>query len=512
MSERITSSFHVKYLQHFGKKLFIASQLSLMIIKISSSCYASDNALAKPNTNQNVTGENTTKLADQPTATPNKEASMDSDEDSTLLGSVWGVRPWLAQYGFALAAEDINDLWGNPYGGVKQGPAYQGITTVTLTWDPEKLLGIKHGQFNVSMLQIRGRSLGDDNLGDLNSVSNMDAVRSTRLWELWYQQGFWDDKLNVRIGKIALDSEFNISDYGLLFLNSSFGWSMINTVDTFNTGVEYPYSAPGIRFNFTPNEHWTNLLAITDDNPSNVSICGPSGAFECDDQSKKHRSGTHFNFTGGVFVINEVQYHLNPATDTSKETGYPGTYRFGVFFDSAGFADQRYNAQKQLLGHPDTEQTMFKHDHNWSIYAIVDQMIWRSPQDKKQALGIFGKVQTAPGDRNAISFAADAGIVLKGLFNKEGNSIGLGWGVGSFSNRARQYDRDYRRYSDDTWRVRKTEHHIELVTQIEVMPWLQLTPDFQYIFNPGGGLNLDEGSHKRIPNEAVFGLRSTVDF
>ncbi|WP_256967736.1 carbohydrate porin [Commensalibacter intestini] len=500
------------------KKLFTrCSQISLILFGVSNTGYARDSALISQDAApvSNTTAGNPA----QPTSPPAKKLDADTgqhpEDDSMLFGPIFGLRPWMAQYGVTFTAVDINDLFGNTSGGYKQGPAYWGVTTLTLNWDPEKVLGIKNGLFNISALQIRGRSLTADNLGDLNSVDNMDADRSTRLWELWYQQGFFDDKLSIKFGKIALDPEFSVSDYGLLFLNSSFGWSLINTVDTYNTGVEYPFSAPGIRFKFSPNENWTNLLAITDDNPSNVAFCNPSGAFTCD-ASPKHVSGTHFNFTTGVFVINELQYHLNPAPEDSKEDnanlGYPGTYKLGAYFDSAKFPDQRYNADGQLLGNPDNPQTMGNHRHTWSVYGIVDQMIWRSKQEKSHSVGMFGTLQTSPGDRTSITLAGNAGIVYKGLFNNENDSIGFAWGFGTFGNRARQYDRDYRYYADPNWRVRNTEHRIELVSQFEVTPWMQLTPDFQYIFNPGGGLNLEEGSYKRVQNEAVFALRSTVNF
>lgn len=504
------------------KKLFTrCSQISLILFGVSNTGYANDSSSAL--TTQNTTSTTNTTAANQaaPTSSPPAKKTDVSTEqhpeyDGMLLGSMFGLRPLMDQYGLTLNAVDINDLFGNTSGGYKQGPAYWGVTTLTLNWDPEKVLGIKNGLFNISALQIRGRSLTVDNLGDLNSVDNMDTNRSTRLWELWYQQGFFDNKLNVRIGKIALDSEFSVSDYGLLFMNSSFGWSLINTDDTYNTGVEYPFAAPGIRFNFSPNENWTDILAVTNDNPSNVAFCNPSGAFACDSSPPKHLSGTHFNFTTGVFVINEIQYHLNPTSDDSKsdnaKQGYPGNYKLGTYFDSAKFPDQRYNAEGQLLANPDNAQTMGNHRHTWSVYGIADQMIWRSTKEKSHSVGVFGTIQTSPGDRTSITLAGNAGIVYKGLFNNENDSVGFAWGFGTFGNRARQYDRDYRYYVDSSHRVRKTENRIELVSHFDVTPWMQLTPDFQYIFNPGGGINLEDGFYKRVQNEAVFALRSSVTF
>ncbi|EUK18040.1 carbohydrate porin [Commensalibacter papalotli (ex Servin-Garciduenas et al. 2014)] len=479
-----------------------------------------DAARSSPLLDQNAAPSSNSSSGDPTKKTPPPAKVLDQDtgqhpeNDDMLLKSMWGVRPWLAQYGITFTAVDVNEVWGNPYGGIKQGAAYEGMTTLTLNWDPEKVLGFKHGLFNISTMQIRGRSFTGENIANFNPISGTEADRSTRLWELWYQQGFWDDKFTVRIGKLALDQEFNISDYAALFMNSSFGWSMVSSLDTYSGGVAYPLAAPGIRFAFQPNENWTNLFAITNDNPNDVSFCNPSGPFTCDPQSK-HLSGTRFNFTTGVFIINELQYHLNPAPadekDDSKSYGYPGTYKLGAYFDSAGFPDQRYNAQRLLLAASDTDQTKYMHNNSWSVYGIADQMIWRN-HDKKHSIGLFGRIQTSPGDRSPVNLGGDGGIVYKGIFGREDDSLGLGWGFGRMSDRARQYDRDYRRLNDPTWRIRKTEHHIELAWQIQATPWWEIKPDFQYIFNPGGGLNLEEGSYKRIQNEAVFGLRSTINF
>ncbi|MDI2091392.1 carbohydrate porin [Commensalibacter oyaizuii] len=498
----------------YFKKIFnIGIPISFALIGIYHTSYARTSAIisqdASPSSNSS--GANPTKKSAPPAKILDKDTGLHPEDNDMLLRDMWGVRPWLAQYGITFTAVDINEVWGNPSGGIKQGAGYEGMTTLTLNWNPEKLLGIKHGVFNISALQIRGRQFTGENLGDLNNISGIEANRSTRLWELWYQQGFWNDKFSIRIGKLSLDQEFNISDYATLFLNSSFGWSMINSVDTYSGGIDYPLAAPGIRFAFQPNDNWTNLFAVANDNPNDSSFCNPSGPFTCDPQ-EKHLSGTHFNFTTGVFVINELQYHLNPATDDNKNNGYPGTYKLGAYFDSAGFPDQRFNAKKQLLGDANTPQTMFMHRHSWSVYGIADQMIWRSRHNPIKSVGVFGRIQTSPGDRNPINLGGDAGMVYKGLFNKEHDSIGFGWGFGSFGNRARQYDRDYKYFTNPNWRTRKTEHHIELTLQVEATPWLELKPDFQYIFNPGGGLILNEGSHKRIQNEAILGLRTTVNF
>jgi porin len=45
-----------------------------------------------------------------------------------------------------------------------------------------------------------------------------------------------------------------------------------------------------------------------------------------------------------------------------------------------------------------------------------------------------------------------------------------------------------------------------------VTPWFQLQPDFQYIFNPGGGVANPNSPGQRVGDEAVLGLRANISF
>ena len=53
----------------------------------------------------------------------------------------------------------------------------------------------------------------------------------------------------------------------------------------------------------------------------------------------------------------------------------------------------------------------------------------------------------------------------------------------------------------------------ELTYQAQIVPGFLVQPDFQYIFHPAGGaLNPLKPAGGRIPDAAVFGLRTTIKF
>ena len=138
-------------------------------------------------------------------------------------------------------------MLGNVTGGVHRGFEYDGLTTTTLQLDTQRAFGWYGGTFNVSALQIHGRSLSADNLMTLQTASGIEADRATRLWELWYEQKFLDGTLDVKIGQQSLDQEFMVSQNALLFVNTMFGWPMVPSADLPGGGPAYPLVRAGRR-------------------------------------------------------------------------------------------------------------------------------------------------------------------------------------------------------------------------------------------------------------------------
>lgn len=53
---------------------------------------------------------------------------------------------------------------------------------------------------------------------------------------------------------------------------------------------------------------------------------------------------------------------------------------------------------------------------------------------------------------------------------------------------------------------------LELTYRVQLTGWWQLQPDFQYIFNPGGGIANPAVPSHRIGDAAVLGLRTAITF
>src|SRR4051794_6698762 len=91
-------------------------------------------------------------------------------------------------------------------------------------------------------------------LGNLMTASGIEALPSTRLYELWLEQKFFDDTVALRAGQLAADTEFLVSQYATLFVNATFGWPAITAADLPSGGPAYPLATPGIRLKVAPTD------------------------------------------------------------------------------------------------------------------------------------------------------------------------------------------------------------------------------------------------------------------
>ncbi len=427
---------------------------------------------------------------------------------SYLLGNMWGLRPFLSQYGISFAVQETSEVLGNVSGGRNQGFDYDGLTQMLLQMDTRRAFGWYGGTFNASALQIHGRSLSADNLSTLQTASGIEADRATRLWELWYQQKFLqEDRLDVRIGQQSLDQEFMVSQNALLFVNTMFGWPMLPSADLPGGGPAYPLSAPGVRLRARPIDPVTLLLGVFNGSP----VANNSG-----DPQQQNPSGTSFPLNGGVLAIGELQYSypsLGSMVYAGESAPLARVYKLGFWYDSESFADQELDNAGLSLANPASSGIPLRHRGDYALYAVADQIVWQDPNEGDRTLNVFLRAMGTPEvDRNLIDFSLNAGINFHEPFlHRDDDSFGIGMGYAHVSGRAQALDRDTAAVTGTFTPVRGGETFVELTYQYQATPWWQLQPDFQYVFNPGGGVANDAGTGK-IGNEAVFGLRTNILF
>jgi porin len=426
---------------------------------------------------------------------------------SNLLGDMWGLRTLLSTYGISLAVSETSEVLGNAIGGVRQGFEYDGLTQMALQLDTQQAFGWYGGTFRASALQIHGRNLSADNLLTLQTASGIEADAGARLWELWYQQKFLnEDRLDVKIGQQSLDQEFIVSQNSLLFVNTMFGWPLVPSADLPGGGPAYPLSALGVRVRGRPTDSLTGLLAVTNGNPAPNNLGDPQ---------QQNPSGTSFPLNGGVLVIGELQYAY-PALGAMVTSGqgevHPGTFKVGFWYNSESFDDLRLDNMGLSLANPASNGMPLEHRGNYSIYGVIDQMLWQSSSGS--TLNFFTRAMGTPqGDRSPVVFSLNAGLTLHApLADRPDDTAGLAMEYGRVSGAAAALDQQTAFYTGGLVPAQTGETVIELTYQYQLTPAVQLQPDFQYVFNPSGGIANPNVPNQTIKNEAVLGFRVNLTF
>lgn len=418
-------------------------------------------------------------------------------EESLLsaIGPGWaslgGLRPALAKGGIAVGATYYAEAFTNS-GGIQGGGKYDGVLDVSIDADLHKLGLWKGLCFHTNGYQIHGQSITASNIGSLMPVSSLEAYPSTKLFELWVEQHMFNDVLAVRVGQLAADAEFILSDGGGFFLNGTWGWPSITAADMPAGGPAYPLATPGVRVAVNPSENLGLMIGVYNGNPAGPD-CGDRDPQVCD------LNGTDFNLEVPALLMLEGKYQYN------QSGRLPGQIKIGGWNNFDSFPHQRVDIGGNLIAETGRNGKPLDGDHGG--YLILDQLIWRVPgSEDPKGIGIFGRLIGAPADRNLVDFYAEAGITFSGMIpRRPDDGLGIAFAYTGISNTVRAFQVD----SGEPV-IQNYEALLEICYTMQVATGWTIQPDFQYFWQPGGNVADDNG--RPIENAAVFGARSTMSF
>ena len=429
-------------------------------------------------------------------------------QGQNLLGDMWGLRPALAKYGVTLTILENVEVFGNLSGGAQQSLEPKGLTTVTLQMDTEKAFGLKGGTLNVSGLQVYGGQLNEDDLLVLQTLSDIDAPEGVRLWELWYQQKF-GDKFDVKIGEQSLDEEFTIAPTAnSLFINGVSGWPGLPTVDLPGGGPAYPLAGLGVRGRAQVTDSVTVLAGVFNGSPI---------PFDSPNTPASNPHGVSFPLNVGTLAIAELQYAYGSSSQgkANADGPLPGNYKIGAWYNSYKFDDQQTDTVGLPLASPLSNGMPATPHGDFSLYGVIDQMIWRSKDNANRSLNVFFRPMFTPyQDRNLVSASINAGFGLHApLPGRDNDAFGVEMGTVWASSGASNFDRQMQFFQPSVYTpIRSSETFIEATYQFQALPSWVIQPDVQYFINPGMGIANPNEPAQRIKNELVVGLRTNVNF
>ncbi|WP_272481400.1 carbohydrate porin [Bradyrhizobium japonicum] len=276
----------------------------------------------------------------------------------------------LANKGLNFGATYIADNIANVSGGVKRGAIHFGRLDLSVDADLDKLVGWTGGRFYANAFVIYGQGLSRNYVMNLATISEIEALPDQRLYNAYFEQSFFGDRLNIRAGQQAADVEFFDSQTDDLFINGTFGWPAIKASNLPAGGPAPPIAVPGIRIKAALTENITAFGAVFNGDPS-----GPG---EADPQLRDHH-GLAFRVNDPPWVIGQVRFNYDIDTGGRPLAGNftPGAWKHYGSFDS-----QRFTAEGLSIADPGGSGVPARLRGNYGIFAVIEQVLYRPPEVK----------------------------------------------------------------------------------------------------------------------------------
>jgi porin len=421
-------------------------------------------------------------------------------EQDTLTGDWGGLRTKLSDAGIALGLQEQAEIWGNMVGGFKQGFAFNGLTTGSVKLDLDKLVGWTGATFFASAFQIHGLGPSAALVGNNQLVSNIEATPDTKLYNLWLEQKLLDNKLTIRIGQEGANDQMMITQYGALFLNSSFGFPGLAAANLPSGGPNYPMATPFVRIQYQPTDQITMVGAVFNSDPAPP---GPG------DPQQRDKGGVAFRLSGHALSFGELWYSANQADDAP---GLPGTYKLGFWHDSSTYGNNVFDTMGVPLASPASNGVALAHAGTWAAYGIVDQMIWQKPNAKGQGIGVFLQVMGGPGAFTVSNLFIEGGINWIGPFEgRDKDVFGVAFSYLGISPSKRAFGNSVILYSATGFPYTSNETVLEATYLYQANAWLSFQPDLQVVINPNAAM---PSSFSSVPlkDAVIAGVRATILF
>ncbi|MEK7711089.1 MAG: carbohydrate porin [Planctomycetota bacterium] len=371
-----------------------------------------------------------------------------------LTGDWGGTRLWLEEKGVDVSLSLTTIYQQNVHGGVRTRNAHRvsGSYDLELTFDLEKTTGW-HG----ATAYIYGQGGWGDGISELGYVGDMFSVntdatgdRAIDVLEFWIEQSFLGDKLRVQVGKINLTNEFLTNAY-----------ANDETAQFLNYALVVPQQVP------IPGDAWGHLGAQAVLSPTDWLYLSAGVA---DAQADYRETGLNTAFHGEDYFFGIFEFGLTPTLSTTRGN-HSGNYRFGVWYDPQP-KPKFFDDSDEFAG-----PIPYKRD-DVGFYTSFDQLVFKENRDDddKQGIGVFLRYGFAHAEVNELEHFWSAGAQYQGLLpTRDEDVIGFGVAQGIVS-----------RFVDRIGEKPRRETVLELYYNVQVTPWLNVSPDLQIILDPGG--------------------------
>ncbi|HEY6926373.1 MAG TPA: carbohydrate porin, partial [Steroidobacteraceae bacterium] len=282
------------------------------------------------------------------------------------------------------------ESWQNVDGGLSRGNAYLDKLDVSAAVDGGELFGVDGLHFFMRAFAANGHTLSCRLTGDNQGVSNIETIRSARVFELW---GEWQSEVGgkTRFGLYDLNSEFDSVASAQFFLNSSHGIGRDFSQSGRMGPSIYPISSLGVRSLWIVASGWSGQMAVLDGVPG--------------DPQRPKVTTVHISPDDGALIVGEADY----SQDFIHKVGL-GVWRYTSHFDTVGTGAGSVPA----IAHPG----------NTGIYGLLDLTLTPAAGKLSSRVDGFVRVGYADPQVNRFGTYAEGGLVFSGLLVQD-DHLGL---------------------------------------------------------------------------------------
>lgn len=361
---------------------------------------------------------------------------------STLTGDWSGHRPRLADAGLRVHVYLNSQYQAVLDGGLDTGGAGKnaGSLDTIITLDLHRLGWVENADVLLHLQSNLGAGI-NPRTGTLSQVNDdADNRDGFHVAQLWYRHRFLDNRVALMLGfldfQTIVDRNEAANSEDKQFLNQSLD---NNPLLPLNIGL-------GAVLTVRPCDWATTIVGVGDA------------------QSRLYRPGfsTAFHDENWWFGYLEQDFHVRLP---GKRGPLPGNYRVGLVYDPRPRTVFELSAKSPR-----------QKGHDYGFYVSMDQQVLRETEGDEQGLTVFGRFGYRRPETNRMSRFWSAGCAYRGLIpDRNQDVLGFGFSLQRVSH-------DYRHFVDDRW---GDESVYELYYALHVSDWLTVTPDLQYIDNPG---------------------------
>ncbi|MCA0895112.1 carbohydrate porin [Microbulbifer agarilyticus] len=320
-------------------------------------------------------------------------------------------------------------------GGTERKGVISASYDAQLYLDTEKLGWWKNGY---ALLRLEGKTNDDGvNLftGALVPV-NFDAAvpvpegKDLEATEWWYSHVFLQGKLELLGGMWDIGRFYDLSPF-----SGPYHFRFLNAHMFFNSTLLpwAPYNRLGALALAKPNDCLTITTGVADPGSSAIEV----DWFE----------------DGDWDLLQEWRAIVQPfGKDHPTQLGVGAAYR---------------KKNQPLLENPGQTRSS-----DWTLWGNFNQWLYKDPDNPTRSIGLFARVGHTDGKINNIKNHYSLGVTFEGIARtRQYDVFGIaGW---------------YNKFSKDSFIAQKgNSSGIELFYNFRVTPWLQITPDLQYLIGP----------------------------